>query len=124
MLSKRKFHDLRNALISHARAATLEKRHLATLPVPFMYRFGELHYIEKWRQPGLLVEARNSAEKAPSVKVSWALTSMLALITCYALAMPPLDLSWPALWAIATALLLPAYLHRRQLMQQYIWRKT
>jgi hypothetical protein len=89
-----------------------------------MYRFGDLHYIEKWRHPGLLVEARNFAEKSPSLKLSWAFSTTLALITSYALARPPSDLPWPAIWAVATALLVPPYLHRRQLMQQFIWRKT
>lgn len=124
MFSKRQAQIVGNALLAQAGAATLEMRHLATLPVPFMYRFGELYYFEKWQHPLLLVEARKAAAKAPSLTRVWAITATLALCTSYALATPPFDLPGAAIWAVSTVLLLPAYLHRRELMRRHIWQKT
>lgn len=124
MFSKRQAQIVGNALLAQAKAAALEQRYLGVLPVPFMFRFGELYYFEKWQHPLLLVEARNAAAKAPSLTRLWAITATLALCTSYALATPPIDLPGTAIWAVSTILLLPAYLHRRELMRRHIWHKT
>jgi len=89
-----------------------------------MFQFGELHYFEKWRHPQLLVEARRAAVKTPSLQRMWLLSATLALTTSYILAMPLFDANGLTIWAASTILLLPAYLHRRELMWRYIWQKT
>ena len=124
MLNKRRLQVAGSTLLLQARAATLEQRQLGMLPVPFMYRFGELYYFEKWRHPLLLVEARQAAAKAPSLTWMWALSAFLAWAASFFLSMAPLNLPWFAVWIVSVVSLLPAYLHRRELMRQYIWHKT
>jgi len=124
MFSKRRLQVVGFSLLAQARAATLEQRHLGMLPVPFMYQFGELYYFEKWQHPLLLVEARQAAARAPSLTRMWVLSTFQALVASFFLSMQPLNLPWFAVWLVSTVSLLPAYLHRRELMRQYIWHKT
>jgi len=124
MLNKRRLQVAGSTLLLQARAATLEQRQLGMLPVPFMYRFGELYYFEKWRHPLLLVEARQAAAKAPSLTWIWALSAFLAWAASFFLSMAPLNLPWFAVWIVSLVSLLPAYLHRRELMRRHICQKT
>jgi len=124
MFNTRRLQVVGYTLLAQARAAALEQRHLGMLPVPFMYRFGELYYFEKWQHPQLLVEARRAADKTPYLSRMWALSLFLALTASFFLSMPPLNLPGFAVWIVSVVSLLPAYLHRRELMRRYIWHKT
>jgi hypothetical protein len=124
MISKKQIQTMGNTLLACARVAALEQRSLGTLPVPLMFRFGELYYFEKWQHPLLLVEALKVAARTPSLKRMWLLSSTLALITSYVLATPLFEANGLIIWISSTVLLLPAYLHRRELMRRHIWEKT
>ena len=124
MFNKRRLQVAGFALLSQVRAAALEQRHLGMLPVPFMYQFRELYYFEKWRHPQLLVEARQAAGKAPALTWMWAMSAFLAWAASFFLSMAPLNLPWFALWIVSLVSLLPAYLHRRELMRRHICQKA
>ena len=124
MISSNQLLTFGKTLWVFAQAATLERRTLRALPVPLMFQFSELYYFEKWKHPQLLVEARRAAVKTPSLQRMWLLSAVLALITSYILTLPLFDANGLTIWAASTILLLPAYLHRRELMRRYIWQKT